>query len=102
MSENPSYEYIRAAVAKHPNLKLVPHQKFNHRIKKQGHVGSVWIIPRHGGVSITANGQAAKRLYREMERVLGSHHREDVKGYRYFQANRPSDVEKIIEEWAAI
>ena len=99
---SPGYEYIRAAVAKHPNLELKVHQGFNHRIIKAGHTGSIWIIPRHGGVSITANGQAAQQLYREMERLLGPHHREDVKGYRYFQANKPIDVEKIIEAWAGI
>jgi hypothetical protein len=101
-TSSPGYEYIRAAVAKHPNLELKVHQGFNHRIMKAGHTGSIWIIPRHGGVSITANGQAAQQLYREMERLLGPHHREDVKGYRYFQADKPSDVEKIIERWATI
>lgn len=95
-------EYIRAAVAKHPSLGIKIHPGSNHRITKRGHTGSVWIIPRHGGVSITANGQASQRLYREMERLLGKHHREDAKGYRYYQANDPREVEQIIGTWAAI
>ncbi len=95
-------EYIQAAVASHPNLGLKIHPGSNHRITKSGHTGSVWIIPRHDGVSITANGQAAPQLYREMERLFGQHHREDVKGYRYFQANKPQDVEWIIEKWSKI
>jgi hypothetical protein len=95
-------EYVRAAVARHPNLTIKIHPGFKHRIMKSGHTGSVWIIPRRGGVSITANGHAARRLYREMERLLGSCHREDAKGYRYFQANQPHDVEMIIDAWAAL
>lgn len=102
MVGNLAYEYIRAAVNKYPNLELVPHQGFNHRIRKQGHVGSVWIIPRGKGVSITANGQAAPRLYREMEKLLGNHHRQDAKGYRYWQADNPRDVEAIISSWSKI
>lgn len=98
----PGYEYIRAAVAEHPNLGLVVHRGLNHRITKNGHTGSMWITPRHGGVSITANGQAAFTLYREMERLLGPHHREDAKEYRYFQANNAHDVEMIIGLWAAL
>jgi len=101
-SDFPGFEFIRAAVAKFPNLSIKVHQGNNHRIMKQGHTGSIWIVPRHGGVSITANGQAAQRLYREMERLLGPHHRVDEKGYRYFQADDPMDVERVIKTWSEI
>jgi hypothetical protein len=94
------YEYIRAAVAEHSELEMVVHPGYNHRIMKRGHVGSIWIIPRHGGVSITANGQSAARLYREMERMVGAHHRVDRKGYRYFQVDREDDLKMIIDSWA--
>ncbi len=101
-SRNPDYDYIREAVNSHPNLDLTVHPGFNHKISKDGHVGSIWICPRHGGVSISATGQAAPSLYREMERLLGPHHREDVKGYKYFQANEPSDVARVIETWSSL
>ncbi len=96
------YDYIRAAVEKYSNLGILVHSGSNHRITKRGHTGSVWIVPRHNGVSITANGKAAQRLYVEMERLAGTHHREDTKGYRYYQANDPQDVETIIEIWARL
>jgi hypothetical protein len=99
---NPELDYIRNAVNRYPNLGLVVHRGYNHKITKQGHTGSVWIIRRYGGVSITANGQAAPRLYRKMEKLFGRHHREDVKGYRYFQADDPEDVARIIEIWSEI
>ena len=101
-TEDNGIEYIRAEVARHSNLGLIIHPGSNHRITKSGHTGSIWIIPRHGGVSITANGQAAPRLYREMERILGAHHRKDAKGYRYFQASHPAEVEQIIALWSEI
>lgn len=99
---DPRFDYIRVAVEKHPNLGILIHPGSNHRITKSGHTGSVWIVPRHNGVSITANGQAAQRLYMEMQHLLGVHHREDAKGYRYFQADRKETVEKIIDLWAEL
>lgn len=101
-SDFPGFEYIRSAVSRYPDLDLLVHQGNNHRIMKSGHHGSIWVVPRRGGVAITATGQIAPRLYREMENLLGNHFKVDAKGYRYFQANDESDVEKIISVWSSL
>jgi hypothetical protein len=100
--ELPELDYVRNAVNQYSNLGLVVHRGYNHKITKQGHTGSVWIIRRYDGVSITANGQAAPRLYREMQKLMGRHHREDVKGYKYYQANDPEDVAEVIRVWSEL
>ena len=102
MKGGKSLEFIRAAVNRNPGLSLLAHPGMNHRIKKSGIVGSIWIKPRHDGYLITATGQGISLLYREMERRWGTPFREDRKGYKYWQADDPEKIDEVIDLWGKI
>lgn len=60
------------------------------------------MYPKGEGFAITATGAGIARLYGEFEKRFGQHYRQDWKGYKYWHAEDPRDIEAIISIWAKI